>query len=106
MFPTNMCTPNVKQPTTAVSLTPFFSSTDRITRPSDGSTFNIRGLAGSNDQHGISIKGAASARELFPTKLSGSNGNGRGRNSGKEVFDNSLASRISRPRQRAEDLFH
>ncbi|KAL1902702.1 hypothetical protein Sste5346_001145 [Sporothrix stenoceras] len=85
---------------------------DRITRPSDsGSTFNIRGLAGSNDQQGISIKGTASARELFPSKLSnsngsGSNGGGLGRNAGKEVFDNSLASRIQRPRQRAEDLFH
>lgn len=90
----------------------LLSLPDRITRPSDGSTFNIRGLAGSNDQQGISIKGAASARELFPSKLSNSNGggsgngNGRGRNSGKEVFDNSLASRITRPRQRAEDLFH
>ncbi|KIH94274.1 hypothetical protein SPBR_05788 [Sporothrix brasiliensis 5110] len=96
------------------STRPNEADKDRITRPSDASsssTFNIRGLAGSNNQQGISIKGVASARELFPNKLSSGNGNGnggggRGRNSGKEVFDNSLASRIQRPRQRAEDMFH
>ncbi|EPE09481.1 hypothetical protein F503_07257 [Ophiostoma piceae UAMH 11346] len=91
---------------------------DRITRPSDSqadSTFNIRGISKGSGDLGISIKGIASARELFPTKLSGGggsgggNGNGRGRggrNGGKEAVDNSLASRIQRPRQRAEDLFH
>ncbi len=101
---------------------------DRITRPSDSkqaaggsSSFNIRGLASSgsgSSSQGFTIKGAASARELFPNKLGGggstsnSNGSGgsggRGRNAGKELFDdNSLASRIQpRPRQRAEDLFH
>ncbi|CAK7236492.1 hypothetical protein SBRCBS47491_009656 [Sporothrix bragantina] len=79
---------------------------NRITRPSD--SFNIRGSAGGSNEQGISIKGAASARELFPDKLTGngsSNGS-RGRKGGKDATDNSLASRIQRPRQRAEDSFH
>lgn len=91
------------------------SLSDRITRPSDAADkgFNIRGIAKGKGDLGISIKGIASARELFPSKLDGGsnqNGNsngskGRGRNGGKDGADNSLASRITRPRQRAEDLF-
>ncbi|CAK7228701.1 hypothetical protein SCUCBS95973_006970 [Sporothrix curviconia] len=81
---------------------------DRITRPSD--SFNIRGSAGGSNEQGITIKGAASARELFPDKLNGNGGSssngGRGRKGAKDASDNSLASRIQRPRQRAEDLFH
>ncbi|CAK7204711.1 hypothetical protein SEUCBS139899_007471 [Sporothrix eucalyptigena] len=80
---------------------------DRITRPSD--SFNIRGMASGKNEQGLSIKGAASARELFPDKLNsngGSSNGGRGRKGGNEGSDNSLASRIQRPRQRAEDSFH
>jgi len=71
-------------------------STDRVTRPS-ASTFSIRGAASRrSDDQGFLIKGAASARELFPEKLSGSN-------AGKELFSDKLD---RRPRQRAEDLFY
>ena len=70
-------------------------SADRITRPSD-STFNIRGTAAKrHGEQGFSIKGAASARELFPDKLNN--------NAGKELFADKLD---RRPRQRAEDLFY
>lgn len=62
-----------------------------------GGAFNIRGMAAQRggDNGGFAIKGAASAKELFPGKLGGSN------NVGKELFDGSR----SKPRQRAEDLF-
>jgi hypothetical protein len=60
-------------------------------------SFNIRGSAsqrGENGQ-GFSIRGsAANAKELFPSKLGGTN-------AGKEL----LEGRKPRPRQRAEDLF-
>ncbi|KFH43252.1 hypothetical protein ACRE_059810 [Hapsidospora chrysogenum ATCC 11550] len=58
--------------------------------------FNIRGVARQGGQgEGFSIRGAASAKELFPSKLGGSN-------AGKEL----LGGRAKRnPRQRAEDLF-
>lgn len=61
-----------------------------------GSSFNIRGAAHQRgDAAGFSIKGsAANAKELFPTKLGGSN-------AGKELLGGN-----KRPtRQRAEDLF-
>ena len=59
-------------------------------------SFNIRGAARQQGNgEGISIKGAANAKELFPRKLGGSN-------AGKEL----LGGRDKRPsRQRAEDLF-
>jgi hypothetical protein len=58
--------------------------------------FSIKGMAGGQDNAGggFTIKGAAKARELFPSKLGGSN-------AGKELFDGAR----SKPRQRAEDLF-
>lgn len=58
--------------------------------------FNIRGVARQGGQgEGFSIRGAASATELFPSKLGASN-------AGKEL----LGGRAKRnPRQRAEDLF-
>ncbi|KAJ6444187.1 early growth response protein 1 (egr-1) [Purpureocillium lavendulum] len=63
----------------------------------EGGAFSIRGLAGQRQDSGtgFAIKGAAaSARELFPEKLGGSN-------AGKELLD------TNRPRQRrkAQDLF-
>lgn len=59
--------------------------------------FNIRGSAarGGSGDGGFAIKGASTARELFPGKFGGGNGN-----AGKELLD---AKR--RTRQRAEDLF-
>ncbi|KAI5458390.1 hypothetical protein BGZ63DRAFT_362316 [Mariannaea sp. PMI_226] len=61
-------------------------------------SFNIRGTANQRgDGEGFSIKGAASganARELFPSKLGGSN-------AGKELIDGNRNKR----RQKAEDLF-
>lgn len=105
---------------------------DRITRPSNGrgaavatggegededvgnggnggsSTFNIRGMAAQQTGQGpgLSIKGAATARELFPDRFgSADSGSGGGRNAGKEVFSDRLENRVRR-RQRAEDLFH
>ncbi|PNY28029.1 Uncharacterized protein TCAP_02052 [Tolypocladium capitatum] len=70
-----------------------------ITDASSGGAFNIRGLAGQRrgggGGGGFAIKGAAaSANELFPGKLSGSN-------AGKELLD---AGRMKR-RQKAQDLF-
>ncbi|CAK7266982.1 hypothetical protein SEPCBS119000_002305 [Sporothrix epigloea] len=79
---------------------PATSLSDRITRPSE--TLNVRGSAGTSSKQGISIKGASSARELFPSKLD----NNQDRKGGRMFSDNSLSSRIQRPRQRAEDLFH
>ncbi|KAF4968568.1 hypothetical protein FZEAL_10376 [Fusarium zealandicum] len=66
---------------------------------SDGSAFNIRGMASQKGRgEGFAIKGAAAAgtnaRELFPTKL-GEN------NTGKELFGGGR----SKQRQKAEDLF-
>ncbi|KND88479.1 Uncharacterized protein C16C4.16c, partial [Tolypocladium ophioglossoides CBS 100239] len=64
---------------------------------SAGGAFNIRGLASQHrgSDGGFAIKGAAaSANELFPGKLGGSN-------AGKELLD---ASRVKR-RQKAQDLF-
>ncbi|KAF4334362.1 hypothetical protein FBEOM_11805 [Fusarium beomiforme] len=63
----------------------------------DGSSFHIRGMANQQGSgEGFAIKGAASAnaRELFPTKLGGSN-------TGKELFGGGR----SKQRQKAEDLF-
>lgn len=64
---------------------------------SRGNSFNIRGIANQQSgSEGFSIKGAAGAdaRELFPSKLGGSN-------VGKELFDTGRSKR----RQKAEDLF-
>ncbi|KAF9775068.1 hypothetical protein IL306_006893 [Fusarium sp. DS 682] len=64
---------------------------------SDGSSFNIRGMASQQGSGGgFAIKGAASAnaRELFPAKLGGNN-------TGKELFGGGR----SKQRQKAEDLF-
>ncbi|POR33464.1 Uncharacterized protein TPAR_06347 [Tolypocladium paradoxum] len=64
---------------------------------SNGSAFNIRGLASQHrdSEGGFAIKGAAaSAKELFPGKLGGIN-------AGKELLD---AGRSKR-RQKAQDLF-
>ncbi|RSM18969.1 hypothetical protein CDV31_002100 [Fusarium ambrosium] len=61
------------------------------------SAFNIRGMASQQGSgEGFSIKGAAgaNARELFPSKLGGSN-------AGKELFGGGR----SKQRQKAEDLF-
>lgn len=65
------------------------------------SAFNIRGMASQQGSgEGFAIKGAAaagaSARELFPGKLGGSN-------AGKELF--SGGGRPKQQRQKAEDLF-
>lgn len=61
-------------------------------------TFSIRGLASqrrASDSGGFSIKGAAaSAKELFPNRLGGSN-------AGKEL----LETKRSKSRQKAQDLF-
>lgn len=59
--------------------------------------FSIKGSA----SQGMSIKGRAEAKELFPDRFS--TGNGGGRNSGKELFDQPV--RIRGARQRAGDLF-
>lgn len=62
------------------------------------SAFNIRGMASQQgSSEGFSIKGAAgaNARELFPSKLGGSN-------AGKELFGGGGR---SKQRQKAEDLF-
>ncbi|KAI8654994.1 hypothetical protein NCS57_01246900 [Fusarium keratoplasticum] len=67
------------------------------TKPSGSSAFNIRGMANQQGSgEGFSIKGAAgaNARELFPSKLGGSN-------AGKELFGGGR----SKQRQKAEDLF-
>ncbi|OAA64545.1 hypothetical protein SPI_03192 [Niveomyces insectorum RCEF 264] len=140
MHETRDCNTRRKAKHSLTATVRFFSpSADRISRPAPdgnnsssngdhpaGSAFFIRGLAGEkgSPHGGLSIKGVASARELFPDKLngdaasgngtsSGNNGRGgsggdnRGRNAGKEIFDNRLANRIRpRPRQRAEDMFH
>jgi hypothetical protein len=65
-----------------------------VSAPTAG--FSIKGSAGQagSGGGGLSIKGAANAKELFPDKLGGDD------NSGKELFDSSR-----RRRQRAEDLF-
>ncbi|PGH16052.1 hypothetical protein AJ79_02032 [Helicocarpus griseus UAMH5409] len=70
----------------------------------DNNGINIRGAA-SEDQginirgssKGISIKGAASVRELFPSKYSA--------NEGKELFSDKLQGRGGR-RRKAEDMFY
>jgi hypothetical protein len=68
-----------------------FKFADRVTDPSNG--ISIKGLAG---QQGMSIKGSANKKELFPEKLGG--------NAGKELFAGKLEGR-GRRRQKAEDLF-
>ncbi|KAI8713278.1 hypothetical protein NCS52_01271600 [Fusarium sp. LHS14.1] len=68
------------------------------TKTSGSSAFNIRGMANQQGSgEGFSIKGAAgaNARELFPSKLGGSN-------AGKELFGGGGR---SKQRQKAEDLF-
>ncbi|KAM5453075.1 hypothetical protein MaudCBS49596_002851 [Microsporum audouinii] len=67
-------------------------------------SLNIRGMSSENNgmsirgnaSGGISIKGAASVRELFPSKYTG--------NEGKELFSDTLEGRGGR-RRRAEDMF-
>lgn len=66
---------------------------DRVTDPTNG--ISIKGMAA---QQGISIKGSANKKELFPQKLGGSV------NSGKELFAGKLEGR-GRRRQKAEDLY-
>ncbi|KAH8754874.1 hypothetical protein F5883DRAFT_719050 [Diaporthe sp. PMI_573] len=66
---------------------------DRVTDPSNG--ISIKGLAA---QQGISIKGSANKKELFPEKLGGN------LNAGKELFAGELDGR-GRRRQKAEDLY-
>ncbi|ATY66451.1 hypothetical protein A9K55_000850 [Cordyceps militaris] len=63
---------------------------------SQGGSFNIRGVASQTVDagKGISIKGTANARELFPGKLGG-------QNPGKELFDGGR----TKQRQKAQDLF-
>jgi len=76
----------------------MIASTDRITRPNDnGGGISIKGTASQRtNEIGFAIKGAASARELFPDKLNN--------NAGKELFGDKLRNRVQ-PRRRAED-FH
>ncbi|OJD11957.1 hypothetical protein AJ78_07376 [Emergomyces pasteurianus Ep9510] len=69
----------------------------------DNNGISIRGAASEKQgisirgaSQGISIKGAASVRELFPSKYSG--------NEGKELFSDKLQGRGGR-RRRAEDMF-
>lgn len=66
--------------------------------PKRGGGFNIRGAAQQrSNEEGFSIRGAAAnARELFPSKLGGSN-------AGKELLGDPKSKRPGR--QRAEDLF-
>ncbi|KAH8751061.1 hypothetical protein F5883DRAFT_211282 [Diaporthe sp. PMI_573] len=66
---------------------------DRVTDPSNG--ISIKGLAA---QQGISIKGSANKKELFPENLGGN------LNAGKELFAGELDGR-GRRRQKAEDLY-
>lgn len=71
--------------------------TTTSTDNSNGGGFSIRGMANQQPTgQGLSIKGQASAKELFPDKLG---------NAGKELFSEKLANRIRRPRQRAEDTW-
>jgi hypothetical protein len=70
-----------------------FKIADRVTEPSNG--ISIKGLAA---QQGISIKGRANKKELFPEKL------GDNLNAGKELFAGKLEGR-GRRRQKAEDLY-
>ncbi|KAL8376344.1 hypothetical protein RB595_007436 [Gaeumannomyces hyphopodioides] len=85
-------------------------SADRVTRPGTtagastaASGTSIKGLAkqqqqsqGGSGTTGFSIKGRATARELFPDKLG---------NAGKELFADKLEGR-GRPRRKAEDSFY
>lgn len=64
---------------------------------SDDPGLSIRGSAAANQNNGISIKGAASVRELFPSKYTG--------NEGKELFSDKIQGRGGR-RRKAEDMFH
>lgn len=81
------------------------SSNVRLFSEKDEETgLNIRGTASENQgmsirgtSNGISIKGAASVRELFPHKFTG--------NEGKELFSDSLQGRGGR-RRKAEDMFY
>lgn len=87
------------------------SLSDRITRPGIATSAStaaggtsIKGLAkqqqqllqGDSGTTGFSIKGRATARELFPDKLG---------NAGKELFADKLEGR-GRPRRKAEDSFY
>ncbi|KAI9771852.1 MAG: hypothetical protein M1840_001622 [Geoglossum simile] len=87
----------ISLPTAAVSTSTIMDDNDG--EYSVGSGFNIRGVAskaqGSNQ--GFSIRGAASAKELFPEKFGGGNT--------KELFPEKLDGRGGR-RRRAEDMFH
>lgn len=77
---------------------------DRITPRSQtvtsgGDTLNIRGISrtqGDAAGTGISIKGRATAKDLFPEKLG---------NAGKELFVDKIEGR-GRPRRKAEDSFY
>ncbi|KAK2812530.1 hypothetical protein FQN49_008356 [Arthroderma sp. PD_2] len=70
----------------------------------DPQSLKIRGLSSENNgmsirgnaSGGISIKGAAAVRELFPSKYSG--------NEGKELFSDTIEGRGGK-RRRAEDMF-
>jgi hypothetical protein len=70
---------------------------DRISSTTNGGGLVIKGTARPDLINGISIKGGASVKELFP-ELSGGN-------SGKELFSDKLQGRGAQ-RRRAEDMFH
>lgn len=80
------------------------SNVELFPEPAEKNGINIRGAAAGGQgmsirgaSQGISIKGAASVRELFPHKFTG--------NEGKELFSDSLQGRGGR-RKRAEDMFY
>ena len=80
------------------------SSVELFPEPAEENAIHIRGTAPGGQgmsirgtSQGISIKGAASVRELFPHKFTG--------NEGKELFSDSLQGRGGR-RRKAEDMFY
>ncbi|WEW58753.1 hypothetical protein PRK78_004221 [Emydomyces testavorans] len=76
--------------------TPRQSRGMKIRGTSDDPGLSIRGSA-ANLNNGISIKGTASIRELFPSKYTG--------NEGKELFSDKLEGRGGK-RRKAEDMFY
>lgn len=80
------------------------SNVELFPEPAEKNGMNIRGAAAGGQgmsirgaSQGISIRGAASVRELFPHKFTG--------NEGKELFSDSLQGRGGR-RKKAEDMFY
>lgn len=77
---------------------PFVDGADGDSRSGSGAGFSIRGAAKAGVSYDFSIKGgAASVKELFPTR-------GADSNAGKELFGERLQGRGGR-RQKAGDLF-